>query len=202
MPLNKLRRYRHIILTRRKLRKEISSVQNLKLHIGTGAKSFNGWINLDLPYFDLRSNKLWDYLFRKASIDNILLEHVLEHLTPEEVNQTLTLAKDYLKKTGVIRIAVPDKNHPNPDYIDHVKPNGTGAGSDDHKSFWNFDEFNTMCISLGLQCTPMEYYDESRKLTMGDLNETDGVITRTARKKRTDHLSDYSSLIIDIRLKD
>lgn len=197
--ISQLRRARHIFLERRKLKSKISGTKKLKIHIGTGKKSFNGWIDLNLPYFDLREERLWNYFFSARQIDNILMEHVLEHLTVEEVKLSLSLAKKHLTNTGRIRIAVPDKNHPNPKYIEHVRPNGIGPGAYDHKSFWNFSEFKAMCMSVQLDCVPIEYYDEEKVLFMkSGKDDSYGVIHRTAKNKHSVQFPDYSSLIVDI----
>lgn len=198
-----LRRKRHLFFSRRKLRHqilELSKSNELKLNIGSGGTVYDSWLNLDLPFFDLTREDLWEFFFSDAPINNILMEHVLEHLTDDEVKTSLELAKKYLHKNALIRIAVPDKNHPNPAYIEHVRPGGSGVGADDHKSFWNYSNFTALLDSLNFKYTLKEYYDENGNLNLGDLNPESGVIGRTAKIKREGPLEGYSSLIVDFWL--
>ena len=203
--LLKLRRKRYTFLTRRKLRRqirELSKSNKVKLNIGSGILTYDNWLDLNLPFFDLTRSDLWAYYFSDAPINNILTEHVLEHLTVEDVKTSLTFAKKYLHENGVIRIAVPDKNHPNPAYIEYVRPGGSGSGADDHKSFWNFSDFIDLAKDLGFAYALQEHYDEKGKLILGELNPERGIITRTAQNKTKSHIADYSSLIIDLWLEE
>ncbi|NEN23421.1 hypothetical protein G3O08_07900 [Cryomorpha ignava] len=196
-----LRKKRYIFLTRRSLRNNIailSEKNKLKLNIGSGILSYQGWTDLNLPFFDLTSDKLWVYFFQGSPINNILLEHVLEHLTVDDVRHSLKLAKTYLVKNGRIRIAVPDKNHPNPEYIEYVRPNGSGPGADDHKSFWNYSDFLNLAKELGYNYELFEYYKEDGELIMNELDEKNGIVTRTARNPSKGSIEDYSSLIVDL----
>ena len=160
-----------------------------------------GWINLDLPFFDIRSEKSWREFLGQKPFDAALLEHVLEHLTVADITQALQIAKGYMHAQSNIRIAVPDKNHPNPKYIDHVRPGGVGPGADDHKSFWSYDEFAALAQELNLEIAPLEYYNSSGELIMNEMGIELGEIRRTARKPRSGELQDYSSLIVDLKLK-
>lgn len=201
-PIYQLRRKRYVLLTRRKLRRKIAQLSQqgqLKLNIGSGILDYDEWLGLNLPFFDLTNAKLWAYFFKEAPINNILLEHVLEHLTPQDVEKSLSFARKYLRKDGVIRIAVPDKNHPDPEYIEYVRPGGSGAGADDHKSFWNYSDFIDLAKSLNYKYRLCEYYDEQGKLNMEVMDSENGTITRTARKE-VKGIDNYSSLIIDLSL--
>ncbi len=104
--------------------------------LGAGRTQYSGWIATDYPVFDIFKSWQWSFLLKGTKLDNILMEHVLEHFTKRQVGAFLRLAKKYLKPNGIIRIAVPDGFHPNPDYIEFVKPGGSGPGADDHKILW------------------------------------------------------------------
>lgn len=205
MLFRKLRNDLWVLRERRKTKAIIEHARasgSIKLNIGSGTVLLPGWINLDLPFFDLRSDKLWSYFFNQLHFDHILLEHVLEHLTHQEVQTSLSLAKNHMTPHSVIRIAVPDKNHPSQAYIDYVKPGGTGPGSDDHKSFWNLNDFEQLGEQLNFQINPLEYYDREGQLHMNEINDAHGPISRTARKVHDHHpIKNYSSLIVDVRLK-
>ena len=202
-----LRSKRHIYLERRRVRNLILSLnqsnQPIKLNIGSSTIHYEGWISLDLPFFDLLRAELFNLIFDENKIDNVLMEHVLEHLTNDQVKNALLNIKPFLKReNGRIRIAIPDRNHPNPSYIDYVKPNGCGPGSDDHKSFWNIEDFQDLSEELGFILYPIEYYDRFKKLHTNSINLDYGPIRRTAQKPNVNKaISDYSSLIIDLTLK-
>ena len=62
-----------------------------------------------------------------------MAEHVWEHLSEADARAANRLCFRYLKPGGVLRLAVPDGLHPDPGYIDEVRPGGTGAGVDDQE---------------------------------------------------------------------
>lgn len=78
--------------------------EELKVHFGCYNYKINGWLNVDLPNFDLR-DKL---PFSNDSVSLIYLEHVIEHLTCHQIYNFFKEAKRVLKKDGVIRLAFPD----------------------------------------------------------------------------------------------
>lgn len=78
--------------------------EKLKVHFGCYNYKIDGWLNVDLPNFDLR-NKL---PFSNDSVSLIYLEHVIEHLTCHQIYNFLKEAKRVLKKGGIIRLAFPD----------------------------------------------------------------------------------------------
>lgn len=203
--LRSLRHKRWVFLTTRKLQKAIRSAASkeeyLNLNIGSGTVEMDGWINLDLPIFDVTKPESWKKMLGSAQFDNALLEHVFEHLRPDEVEAALRIFKLYMKPGSNIRIAVPDKNHPNPEYIEHTRPGGSGIGADDHKSFWNIDGFKEIAENCGFELIPLEYYASSGELVSNKMNPEKGVIQRSARNELNSPIKDYSSLIFDLRLK-
>lgn len=203
--LRSLRHKRWVLLTTRKLRKTVRSKmksgQKLNLNIGSGTVEMDGWINLDLPFFDVTQANSWHKMLGTARFDNALLEHVFEHLRPDEVATALKLFRPYMKPASNIRIAVPDKNHPNPEYIEHTRPGGSGPGADDHKSFWDIDSFGKLAEKCGFEIAPLEYYTTSGELVINEMNPENGKIQRSARNQLKSPIKNYSSLIIDLRLK-
>ncbi len=76
----------------------------MKLHIGHGGHILEGWDNLERNQCDItKPIALFD-----NSVDFILLEHVLEHVTPQEGYRFLQEAFRLLKPKGVLRVIVPE----------------------------------------------------------------------------------------------
>lgn len=197
--LLKLRRYRWYLLGRLKLKKLIEKSNPLKIVIGSASSKFNGWISTDLPHFNITKGSDWTFFFKPKTIDNILAEHVLEHLTEEEVGVVLINSFNYLKEEGVFRIAVPDKNHPNQEYIEFVRPNGSGSGADDHKSFWDYSSLKRVAENIGYNVTLLEYANADRKIITSVFNNDNGTIVRSLSKGFESTIENYSSLIVDLR---
>ena len=97
----------------------------------------------------------WLAYFSPNSLDAILAEHIWEHLTPEEAAVAAMLCFKFLKPGGYLRVAVPDGFHPDPAYIEDVKPNGKGPGADDHKLLYTYHTFSQGFHFGGLQCCPL-----------------------------------------------
>lgn len=103
------------------------------LNVVVGAKStgYPGWLSTDLrsskaPPLDIRREEDWRYYFAPGSIDKIVCEHCLEHMSFEDGLRALSNFQKFLKPGGFARIAVPDAYNPNPFYQEHVRPGGLG----------------------------------------------------------------------------
>lgn len=84
----------------------------MKLALGGGRKRREGWINVDIKKYpevdvvlDIRNLKK---KFAKESVDEILMEHIIEHFTYNEARKLLKDCFDLLKKDGKIIIFCPD----------------------------------------------------------------------------------------------
>lgn len=129
-------------------------VRNAKLGgcriiIGAGGKTFEGWIPTQIYTLNILKQDSWDRYFQKDSIDAMLAEHVWEHLSIEEGVEAARNCHTYLKPGGYLRVAVPDGLHPDPNYIEYVKPDGTGIGSEDHKVLYVYETFKEVFESAG-----------------------------------------------------
>ena len=62
----------------------------------------------------------------------------MEHLTDSELELMVQNFYRYSNQNVNIRIAVPDGFHKDKNYINTVKPGGTGEGADDHKNLFNY----------------------------------------------------------------
>ena len=196
--ITQLRRYRWIVTGRWKIRKQILLANNggvVKIVVGTGTTSFDGWIGTDLPHFNILKKEDWDYFFKDCNIDNLLAEHVFEHLTEAQTELALTLAFPYVKRGGVFRIAVPDGFNSNPAYIEYVRPGGHGDGSHDHKVLWNYKTLSKSGEKAGFKSALIEYYNEEGEIVENELTDVNGHVFRC--RNQSEHEFSKSSLIID-----
>src|SRR5437660_975249 len=104
----------------------------LKLVVGASGIHDDQWVPSDIEYLNLLNPRHWSMYFNEGSIDAILAEHVWEHLTEEEGLAAAKCCYRYLRPGGYLRAAVPDGFHPDTNYIQHVRPGGSGPGADDH----------------------------------------------------------------------
>ncbi len=171
----------------------------LKVIIGAGATRYEDWIATDIPAFHVLKHAHWALLFQPGSINRMLAEHVFEHLTVEELSQFLRLARLYLAQGGRIRLAVPDGNHPDAHYIEHVRPGGTGEGADDHKTLYTSEKIVKVFHECGYEYQLLEYFDASGEFHRQPWHANDGFISRSAAHdaRNVDGKLLYTSLIVD-----
>ncbi len=108
--------------------------QAVKLNLGCGAQTPDGWIHVDFapgarfakfPFFRSINKKLklfdinWNrkiiihnltkkFPWKESSVDVIYSSHTLEHFTREDGRRFLSECYRVLRKDGIIRIVVPD----------------------------------------------------------------------------------------------
>lgn len=171
----------------------------IKMVVGSMFSVYKGWIHSDIETLDLLKESDWEKYFEKNSIDKILAEHVWEHLTEEQGKLAFTNCYNYLKPGGFLRVAVPDGYQPSKDYIDMVKPGGTGNGAFDHKILYNYKLMSGFLSKIGFDVKPLEYFDENGQFHKNQWDPKDGMIRRSAdhddRNKGGKLV--YTSLIID-----
>lgn len=203
--INKLRHYRWVILGRKKIKAKINNAHKNKLTIKIvlGASHIlaeeEGWINTDLPHFDITKEGDWLKIMGANKADNFLAEHVFEHLTLQQNKIVIGLIYKYLKPKGTLRFAVPDGYHSDENYINYVKPNGIGPGCDDHKLLWTIDLIMETFGNSNFEIIPREYYNKEGILFSSQLSLNSGFIHRTVTNpnKQNWELNNYSSLIVD-----
>lgn len=172
---------------------------NLKIIVGSASTMQEGWISTDYPLLDLTDGGTFAALFDSGSVSNYLAEHVWEHLSLEQGARACRNCFVYLKQGGLLRIAVPDGFHPDPDYIAQVKPGGYGPGADDHKVLYNCRTLSALLENAGYKVRLLEWFDEQGKFHHEDWNAKDGFVMRSTRfdqRNRTNPTA-YTSLIID-----
>jgi len=172
-----------------------------KIVLGAGGTQFEGWMSTEQEELDLLFKSAWANYFKKNSVDAILAEHVWEHLTLKESVVAATNCFIFLKPGGYLRVAVPDGYHPDPTYVEAVKPGGTGAGSDDHKVLYVYDSFCEIFIDAGFDVFLLEYFDEHGEFHYKEWSTSDGFIERSKlfdSRNKGEKLF-YTSIILDAR---
>ncbi|MDF2457187.1 MAG: hypothetical protein K0R51_3180 [Cytophagaceae bacterium] len=171
----------------------------LKLVVGSSRIAEPGWLPTEWHFLNLLNESHWLTFFKENSIDNILAEHVWEHLKPEEGKLAARICFRFLKKGGRLRIAVPDGFHPDPAYITHVKPGGTGPGADDHKILYTYKSLQEILIQAGYKIELLEYFDEFHVFHQNPWDSKEGYVRRSKKinQRAIRDKLDYTSLIVD-----
>jgi predicted SAM-dependent methyltransferase len=167
--------------------------------IGAGGTSLPGWRTTDGDILDLRNRGHFANKWKPNSRAAFLAEHVWEHLTPVDAITAVNICFEFLKPGGRLRIAVPDGWHPDPGYIERVRPGGSGPGCDDHKVLFTYESLGKLLESAGFEVQLLEYWDENRHFHQAAWSAEDGPIRRSARTdSRNAHGQlNYTSLIVD-----
>ncbi len=205
--ISKLSKGRYVIVGSKICKSEVknkiikwqSSKLPLKIIIGSSGTIQEGWISTEQKDLDMLNEDNWKSLFSRNSISAILAEHVWEHLTLEDGALAAKHCFEYLKKGGYIRIAVPDGLHRDEKYINMVKPNGTGYGSDDHKVLYNYINLSQIFIVAGFEIHLLEYFDENGQFHFNKWEIIDGKILRSMRYdgRNNNNPLAYTSIILD-----
>jgi predicted SAM-dependent methyltransferase len=174
----------------------------IRLIIGASGTNQRGWIASDRAYLDLLKPEQWTRYFEPSSITAVLAEHVWEHLTPEDGRAAAMTIRRFLRPGGHLRWAVPDGLHPDPEYVNWVRPNGTGPGADDHKVLYTYESAKNLFSSVGFQVELLEFWDETGTFHGHPWNPTDGYVKRTAKNdpRNQDGTLRYTSLLLDARV--
>jgi len=137
--------------------------------------------------------------WKPNSIKAFVAEHVWEHLTESEAIQANANCYEFLRAGGRLRIAVPDGFHPEPGYIEYVRPGGTGLGSDDHKVLYNYQSLKKLLEQAGFIVQLLEYWDEHGHFYFKEWSSKDGHIRRSKRydPRNQNRSLAYTSLIAD-----
>ena len=193
-----LEKYRYLIFQYR-LKKLSNDKRNPSIVIGASGISSTGWIATEQSWHDITSRQSWLVFFEPGKVKRILAEHVLEHLNPLEAEKATRNFYEFLEPGGYVRIAVPDGNHSSPEYIENVRPGGTGPGALDHKVLYTFATLNELFTSQGFIVNGLEYFNDSRDFVADPWKKEDGMIHRSFLndERNTGGVNNYSSIIID-----
>ena len=188
----------------RALRRALDGQPVKRIIVGASGTEFEGWVPTNQDILNLLVESDWRAYFKPDSLDAILAEHVWEHLTQEEAVEAARHCFKFLKPGGYLRVAVPDGFHPNPRYIEWVRPGGNGPGADDHKLLYTYDTFRKVFTSAGFDVSLCEYYDEHGEFHGIDWNPADGMVRRSKRfdkvtfdRSKSGGDFDFSSIILD-----
>jgi len=173
-----------------------------KIIIGAGQTRYDGWIATQLDTLDAKNPADWQAILQGQRADRVLAEHVFEHLTEAQTHEALKNIAAILSPKGMFRIAVPDGYHPDPEYIDYVRPGGTAPGADDHKILYTYKTLSAVIEQADLQVRLIEYFDEKGCFHAVPWRYEDGHIMRCAALdgRNKDRPYSFTSLIADITL--
>jgi predicted SAM-dependent methyltransferase len=163
---------------------------------------YPGWIPTNVQYLNLLNETHWKRAFGDQQIDALLAEHVWEHLTAADGKAAAVQSFKALKPGGYLRIAVPDGFHPDPDYIEFVRPGGSGSGAPDHKVLYTHESLSDMLSSAGFDVELLEYYDSEGRFHRKEWDLTLGTIGRRygwMEQRPSGGVMPYTSIIADAR---
>lgn len=190
--------FRHL-RARSRLKRAILSADCVRLVLGASGIAEPGWIATDQDTLDVADDAAWARYFKPGSIDAIMAEHMWEHLPTDVSEAAANLCFKYLKPSGHARIAVPDGHHPDPAYIDGVRPGGNAAGAKDHKVLFTHDSISAVFTAAGFVVEKLEYFDAAGQFHFIDWLPEGGKIRRSRRFDPRNQNGDlvYTSVIID-----
>lgn len=194
MPINLLRRTWH------KLRPRWSYT---RIILGASHSQHPNWLPTEQSSLDITRHADFAKLWSLASRDAFLAEHVWEHLTAEQALVAMKNCLAFLKPGGHLRIAVPDGYHPDPEYIEAIKPGGHGPGSDDHQQLYTYQTIQAQLATAGFMVELKEYWHEDGHFVQHSWDIKDGMVTRSAafdpRNQPRNHHGElrYTSIIVD-----
>lgn len=187
------------IAKRLRLKLQSKTSRPLRVVIGSGGIPVPGWLVTDIDQLNILADGDWRRYFAPGSIDTILAEHVWEHFSMDEGAAAARLCFRYLRLGGRLRIAVPDGLHPDPGYVNAVRPGGTGPGAEDHKVLYTWRAFQNLFQEAGFSTRLLEYFDEKGQFHAVEWNPSDGMIRRSLHFDSRNAGGDlnYSSIVID-----
>ena len=200
LPDNLRARIRFRIVKYVKVRTSFFQQVRLKFNIGSAGVNKNfEWYPTDKKSLDITKENDWQKVFSSLRLDNIVAEHFWEHLNQSETELANANCFKYLKKGGILRIAVPDAYNPNKDYTESVKPGGTGKGAMSHKIFYNYRTIIEGLQKAGFIVKLLEYWDEYGQFHFIDWTNENGFIERSRRydPRNKKGSLEYTSLIAD-----
>lgn len=172
---------------------------DLKIIIGADSTRQKGWLSTNVFLLDLTSSLSFSSLLKPGSVDCFLAEHVWEHLSVVNAKTAAGVCFEFLKPGAYLRVAVPDGYHPDPAYIDHVRPGGTGPGAGDHKVLYNHLSFADVFTSAGYEVHAYEYFDIEGNFHFREWSPEGGMVRRSVRfdPRNIDGEPNYTSIILD-----
>ena len=170
-----------------------------KVIVGSNIDKYEGWVSTNFPFLDITKFNSWFVVLGLGKVDNILGEHVWEHLSINDGYKAIMNCYFFLRKGGVLKIAVPDGFHKNPDYIEHVRVGGIGIGADDHKCLYNHLSLTEQLERAGFSVKLIEYWDEEHQFHKNIGSIENGIVKRSFENdpRNANGEPNYTSLIIE-----
>ena len=176
----------------------------MKIILGAGNTSFDGWIATQEDTLNLLNRADFEKQYEYQSIDAMLAEHVWEHMNEDEGVIAAKNCYAFLKHGGYIRCAVPDANFKNDWYQSMVQVGGPGSTDHPaytHKIVYDYKTFKTVFEKAGFEVELLEYCDENGTFHYKYWNEADGKIGRSFRYDTRNSIQKLGmvSIIIDAK---
>ena len=186
-------------ILKRRVASQVRRRERVRIVIGANKKFQAGWIPTEVYTLNILNPQDWDRCYAEDSVDAMLAEHVWEHLTKEQGAEAARLCRTYLKPGGHLRVAVPDGYFPHPEYIEFVKPDGTGPSADDHKELYTYKTFREIFERAGFHVSLLEYFDEAGQFHYHEWDPNEGKVIRSQRFYDGHQFGgiSYRSLILD-----
>ena len=170
-----------LFITRKTVMKRIRDAEVLRLVVGAGATKYPGWISIEKYILDVTKREDWVALLGSRKVDNILSEHVFEHLEYENSIQAFCNIAEFLADGGVFRWAVPDGYHPSAYVRKLTGTHGTELGADSHKYFYTIDDIPEIEDITGLKAVPLEFFCKDGFFVGNPIDSNKGYIQRCSK---------------------
>ena len=167
--------------------------------VGAGGIPQPGWVETDIATLDVTEAAHFRQFWRPGTREAFMAEHVWEHLTPLQAAEANTNCHRFLRQGGWLRLAVPDGYRPDPEYLERVRPGGTGPGAEDHHVLYNYQTLADSLQEAGFKVRLLEYFDEQGTFHEASWDPGRGMIRRSRRfdpRNQDGHVR-YTSLIVD-----
>jgi len=173
--------------------------RNINIIVGSSQTKYEGWFSTEQYFLDISKEDHFRRILNGRKINKILAEHVLEHLTEEDLSRALRNFNLYSSNDVNIRIAVPDGYHPDSGYIQSVKPNECETRSHGHQVLFNYETLTAAFRSQGFKFKLLEYWDKNRQFHSVYQNDENGFVYRSFHNdsRNANGQSNYTSLIVD-----
>jgi predicted SAM-dependent methyltransferase len=172
---------------------------HVKIVVGANSKYEKDWLPTEVEFLDLLRPEHFQRMFSKFAARAILAEHVWEHLSLADGVRAARNCFEHLMPGGYVRAAVPDGLHPDPEYIDWVKPGGKGPAAHEHRVLYTYRTFADVFERAGFRVRLLEYFDEAGRFQSTDWDPADGMITRSLRfdHRNADGKPHFTSIVLD-----
>lgn len=156
----------------------------MKVIIGAGNTSQEGWISTQETSLNVLSYGSMATYFKVSKASAMLAEHVWEHFSIEEGIRAARHCFEFLEYGGYMRIAVPDGNLRNDEFLKLVGVGGPGpkdhpaAG---HKVLYTYRDLVKVFETAGFVVNLLEYCDDAGSFIYKYWNPDDGKIGRSFR---------------------